>query len=94
MAFDIISNIPQAKRAEVKEAIWEVLPNNEAIPDPHWVDPGPEADPLDRIAPMIAKFTDAEWAEEIIWRYLKKLYRKGRDRKRDREAVDLTDIRN
>ena len=88
MAFDIVSNIPQAKRAEVRDAIWEILPNNETIPDPEWVDPEDGT-----TAPEIPKYTDAEWGDEIVWTYLKRLYLKGRNRIRDRDAVDLTNIR-
>lgn len=39
-------------------------------------------------------FTDAEWGDEIVWRFLKRCYKKGRDIIRDREATDLDDIRN
>lgn len=38
-------------------------------------------------------FTDAEWGNEIVWRFLIRCYRKGRNKIRDREAVDLDDIR-
>lgn len=89
MAFDVVENIPQAKRAEVRTAIFEVRPNISTIPDPEWVDPEDGS-----TAPKVLEFTDAEWADEIVWAYLKKLYKKGRDRIRDREATDLTDIRN
>lgn len=88
MAFNIVENIPAAKRAEVRDAIFEVLPNSSTIPDPEWVDPEDGS-----MAPQIPEFTAEEWGDEIIWAYLWKLYRKGKNIIRDRDAVDLTDIR-
>ena len=58
------------------------------------------ADKLDEVREAILAlrpkdegFTDAQWLDELVWRYLLHIYREGRQVLRNRSAVDLTSIR-
>jgi len=89
LKFNIIQGIPVAKRAQARDAIFRYLPNNETEPDPAWVDPE-DGTPPDQIP----KYTDVEWADEIVWRWLKRCYNKGELLLANDAAEKLTDIRN
>lgn len=71
---DIISEIPQANRAEIKANLLAKMPNNETIPDPAWVDPQDGTK-----APQIPRFpNDADHIEEEVFQWLKRQNRKGK----------------
>ena len=46
--------------------------NEETIPDPAWIDPGDGSE-----APKIAKYTDEEWFQEHVYRYVKSQVARG-----------------
>ena len=59
------------------------------------------ADKLDEVREAILAlwpkdegYTDAQWLDELVWKYLLHIYREGRQVLRNRSANDLSDIRN
>ncbi len=56
--------------------------NTETIPDPKWVDPKDGTS-----APRVAKYTDAQWVREHIYRYIKGQIIRGKKAKY-RDAVE------
>jgi len=88
MALNVVDAIPAAKRAKARDGIFAYTPNNETIPDPAWVDPEDGS-----TAPEIPKYTDREWGDEIVWRFLFKIYKRGEKILSDQAADILTSIR-
>jgi len=88
MALNIVDSIPVSKRLKAKTAIFTYKPNAETKADPNWVDPEDGSVP-----PQVPAFTDREWADEIVWRFLKKCYFRGETMIADQAADKLIDIR-
>ena len=70
--------VPVAKRAQAKLNILAKMPNNETTDD----------------NPPMARYTDAEWFNEIVWRFLIRVNRHGHDILVDQAAAAVIDIRN
>lgn len=89
LKFNIADGLPQTKLLQIKTAVFACLPNNETKDDPDWVDPEDGS-----VAPEVPVFTNKEWADEIVWRYLKKMYLRGEDKLAAQAASKLADIRS
>lgn len=70
--------IPAAKRSQAKANILAKMPNSEMTED----------------NPPVAKYTDTEWLNEIVWRFLIRVNRHGHDILVDQAAAAVIDIRN
>jgi len=76
--------IPDAKVAVALEGFLKIYPNNETIPDPEWVKPDPNPD--EKVAPQIAKYTNAQWVREKIRRNIVRDIKRGLQMKANQEA--------
>ena len=74
----ITITIPEAKVAEVQEALFTYMPNSQTKLDPVWIAANPdwEADGLE--PDQIPKYTAKQWFKQILIDFLKRCYRKGK----------------
>ena len=71
-ARDFTISIPDGNLIRDKVAFLVVHKNNEMIPDPEWIDPEDGSE-----APLINKYTDAEWIREYVRQHLKGQIERG-----------------
>ena len=60
----ILTNEAKQKLAQYKDEFLVIHPNNETMDDPNWVDPEDGS-----TAPLVPKYTNAEWLEEYTKRH-------------------------
>ncbi|KKK66176.1 hypothetical protein LCGC14_2966730 [marine sediment metagenome] len=70
--------IPIVVRAEATLNILAYMPNNEMTEDD----------------PPVPKYTDLEWFNEIVWRHLKSINKRGHNIRVDLAAAEAVDIEN
>lgn len=70
--------IPAGKRAEARLNFLAKMPNDEMTEDD----------------PPVAKYTDAEWFNRIVWRFLKRVNRHGHAIRVAAAGSDAVDIEN
>ena len=69
---DFTISIPDGNLVADKTAFLAVHKNNEMIPDPEWINPEDGSE-----APLINKYTDAEWIREYVRQHLKGQIERG-----------------
>lgn len=80
--------IPQNQRAQSKANLLAYWPNTETIIDPEWKDTGDGSRPN-----RILKYTDLDWLNEKVWKYLERCNKRGHVIRVNQAATAAVNIR-
>lgn len=70
----IITNETKVKLATYRDEFLAVHPNEEMIVDPNYVVTGEP----DEVIPMVNKYTDSQWIDIVVKRFLTNTVKKGK----------------
>lgn len=90
---DLINDIPESKRDEVKANILAYMPNNQTIDDPDWITANPDWETEGLTPDQIPEYTNMEWLDECIFQWLKRCNRKGKLKISNASVAGEDDIR-